>query len=112
MTIRKARPGDFLRVDDRSGFRVPASETRKEWNGAIVDRKSYESRHPQDYVRARVDNQRVPDPRPRPVDVFQVPAGGPFIFVQRDNDERTVWNVEDGDVFIHAGVAALTPADL
>jgi len=68
--IRKARPGDFLRIDDRSGFRVPASETRKEWNGAIVDRRSYDARHPQDFVRARVDKQRVPDPRPRPPDVF------------------------------------------
>jgi hypothetical protein len=68
--MRKARPGDFLRIDDRSGFCVYASETRKEWNGAIVDRRSYEARHPQDFVRARVDRQRVPDPRPRPTDVF------------------------------------------
>jgi hypothetical protein len=68
--MRKARPGDFLRIDDRSGFCVYASETRKEWNGAIVDRRSYEARHPQDFVRARVDKQSVPDPRPRPADVF------------------------------------------
>ena len=69
---RSARPGDFLRIDDRSGFAVYASETRKEWNGAIVHRRSFEARHPQDFVRARADRQRVPDPRPRPPDVFVV----------------------------------------
>lgn len=110
--MRKARPSDFLRVDDRSGFTTYASETRKEWTGAIVDRRSYEARHPQDFVRARVDNQRAPDLRPRPVDVFQVPAGGPHIFVQRNDGGQTVWNVEDSDVFIYAGAAALTSADL
>jgi hypothetical protein len=110
--MRKARPGDFLRVDDRSGFTHYASETRKEWNGAIVSRKSFEARHPQDFVRARVDKQRVPDPRSRPTDIFQVPVGGPFIFVQRNDGGQTVWTIEGGDVFIYAGVAAPAPADL
>ena len=36
MTSRTYRPGDHLVVDDRTGFTVYASDTRKEWNGAIV----------------------------------------------------------------------------
>ena len=64
-------PGDFWRIDDRSGFKVRASRTRKEWTGDIVSTKSWEARHPQDYVRGRPDDQTVPDPRPRPADASQ-----------------------------------------
>lgn len=65
MSARKLRPGDFWRICDRTGFRVPASETVKEWNGAIVDRRYYEARHPQDTIRSRPEDLRVPDPRPQ-----------------------------------------------
>jgi hypothetical protein len=58
------RPGDFYRICDLSGKKVRASETVKLWNGLIVARDWYEERNPQDFVRARHDNQRVPDPRP------------------------------------------------
>jgi hypothetical protein len=68
---RKLRPGDFWRICDRSGFRVPASETVKEWNGAIVRKDLAEPRHPQDLLRIRrPEKMGVPDPRPPPVDVY------------------------------------------
>ena len=60
------RPGDFYRICDRTGFKVRASETAKEWNGLIVRDQSYETRHPQDFVRGVYDKQNVPDPRPEP----------------------------------------------
>lgn len=63
-------PGDFWRICDRTGFKVRASHTQKEWTGAIVRNGSWEQRHPQDFVRGRADDQRVIDPRPRPTDVF------------------------------------------
>jgi hypothetical protein len=63
-------PGDFWRIDDRTGFKVRSSQTREEWTGAIVDKGSWEARHPQDFVRGKKDDQRVPDARPRPTDVF------------------------------------------
>src|SRR6185295_17420903 len=57
------RPGDFLRDCDRCGFTVYASETRKQWDGLIVCAIGcFEERHPQDFVRGRVDRQNVPDP--------------------------------------------------
>jgi hypothetical protein len=65
------RPGDFYRICERTGFKVYASDTRKEWTGRIVRRESYERRHPQDFVRGVTDRQIVPDPRPEPsVDNF------------------------------------------
>ena len=60
------KPGDFWRICDRTGFRVRASETAKEWNGLIVRDKSWEQRHPQDFVRGRYDKQVVSEPRPEP----------------------------------------------
>lgn len=59
-----ARPGEFYRECDRTGFKVKASHTQREWNGLIVRRDSWEPRHPQDYLRARPDHPAVPDPRP------------------------------------------------
>lgn len=64
------RPGDFLRVCERTGFVVYASRTKKEWTGRIVRDRSFEMRQPQDFVRGVIDDQRVPDPRPRPADTF------------------------------------------
>lgn len=58
-------PGDFFRVCDRSGFRVLASQTAKEWNNLIVFVKFYEPRQPQDLLRGIPDNMTVPDPRPK-----------------------------------------------
>jgi len=58
------RHGDFKRRCDRSGFRVHASDTRKEWNGLIVDKRFWEPRHPQDYVKGVKDDQSVPEARP------------------------------------------------
>lgn len=74
----RGKLGDFLRIDDRSGFIHWASETQKEWNGAIVHRSLWEARHPQDFVRGRVDNLRVDDPR-TVGDIGALPGVGPVI---------------------------------
>lgn len=63
-------PGDFYRIDERSGFKVRASRTKKEWTGRIVRDRSFEFRQPQDLVRGVVDDQTVPEPRPRQPNVF------------------------------------------
>ena len=60
------RLGDFYRICDRTGFKVRASQTSKEWNGLIVRDKSCEPRQSQDFVRGVPDRQDVPDPRPEP----------------------------------------------
>ncbi len=60
------RPGDFYRICERTGFKVLASKTRKEWTGRIVRTESYENRHPQDFVKGVVDRQYVTDARGEP----------------------------------------------
>lgn len=94
MAIRTTyRPGDFLRDCDRCGSTVYASETAKQWDGLIVCMDGcFEERHPQDFVRGRVDRQTVPDPRPPGVDRFvgtldtvttaAAVAGATFILVE------------------------------
>lgn len=64
------KPGSFYRICDRTGFKVRAEDTREEWNGSIVSKLVYETRHPQDMVRGRTDSQTVPKARPRQADVW------------------------------------------
>lgn len=66
-------PGDFWRICDQCGFRYRASQTLKRWDGLIVCRADFETRHPQDFVRGLVDRQMVPNPRPEAADVFVGP---------------------------------------
>lgn len=68
------KAGDFNRICDRCGFKVKASDTRKEWNGLIVCKRHWEARHPQDFLKAKVDKQWVSDPRPDSVAVFNFPS--------------------------------------
>jgi hypothetical protein len=109
---RGHRPGDFLRVDDRTGFVRWASETRKEWTGAIVHRNKFEARHPQDFVRGKRDEQRVPDPRSRPADQFQLASDGPFFFVTGDGSNTHSIEVTSGDFSVYTGVASASAASL
>lgn len=62
--------GDYYQICDRSGFKVRASETKKEWNGRIVREEDFERRHPQDFARGRRDDQRVPFSSPEEEDRF------------------------------------------
>jgi hypothetical protein len=64
------KPGSFWRICDRTGFKVRAENTRKQWNNIIVRDRSFEERQPQDFVRGRRDDQTVPEPRPRQTNVF------------------------------------------
>lgn len=68
------RAGDFWRIDDRSGFKVRASQTALQWDGLMVRRSEFEERHPQDFVRGRKDRQSVPDPRPESANTFIGPV--------------------------------------
>lgn len=63
-------PGDFLRVCERTGFRVLASDTSKEWDGLIVWDRVHEPRQPQDFLRGFRDSQTVPDARPKTDPVY------------------------------------------
>jgi hypothetical protein len=64
-TERFYKPGSFYRIDDRTGFATRAERTQMEWNGLIVDKRVWEARQPQDFVKGVADNQTVPNARPR-----------------------------------------------
>lgn len=60
------KPGEWNVTCDRTGFKIKSGNTRKEWNGKIVRKESWEPRHPQDFVRAIPDFPGVRDARPVP----------------------------------------------
>jgi hypothetical protein len=67
------KPGSFYRTDDRTGFIQRAEETRKQWDGLIVDGRVWEPRQPQDLVKGVPDIQSVPDARPLGQNVYVGP---------------------------------------
>ena len=63
--------GTWWVICDRCGFRRKNTQVRKEWTGLIVCSDTcFETRHPQDFVRAKPDEQSVPFVRPEQPDVF------------------------------------------
>jgi hypothetical protein len=64
------KPGDYNIICRRTGFKVKASWTRKEWTGQTVRTQSWEERHPQDLIRSVQDRQHVDDPNPEAADNF------------------------------------------
>lgn len=63
-------PRDPWVICDRSGFKVRKSDTVKEWNGLVVDKRFSEERHPQDFVRSIPERPPPPDARPEGESVF------------------------------------------
>lgn len=60
------KPGDWNAICDRCGFKFKASELKLEWTGLRVCEHDFELRHPQDFLRARVDKINVPWVRKEP----------------------------------------------
>jgi hypothetical protein len=59
------KPGDWNVICDRCGLKKKRSQCRMTWDNLLVCSDTcWESRHPQDFVRGRVDSQRVPISRP------------------------------------------------
>lgn len=62
--------GDWEALCDSCGRKFKASKLRLRWDGLRVCSQDYEVRHPQDFVRAKVDIQATPWTRPEPSDTF------------------------------------------
>lgn len=65
--------GSHWFICDVCGQKYRSTEKRKRWDGLIVCPADNEADHPQKYIRVESDGQAVPDPRPRPEDVFALP---------------------------------------
>lgn len=61
-------PGDWNVLDDVTGFKVKASQTRKQWDG-MRSAKAL-PRHEQDFLRSRKERIRIPWNRSEPADSF------------------------------------------
>jgi hypothetical protein len=58
------KSGDWLYQCQRCGFTRYASQIREEWTGLRVCGSCWEPRHPQEFVRARPDDQTAPYANP------------------------------------------------
>ncbi len=98
-------PGEFYRIDDRTGFKVRAKRTRMEWTGMIVSERVFENRNPQDFVKGVVDNQSVPLPRPRQPNRYINSAGSAQFEVFGDLPIAKTFLVQNSDAY-DAGINA------
>ena len=73
------KSGSWNITCDRCSKKTKADEIKKEWTGFLVCPSCYETRHSQDFVRARQDKISVPFTRPRPVDVFVIVDYGMYV---------------------------------
>lgn len=64
------KSGSWNVICDRCGVKTKATEVKTDWQGFVVCTSCYETRHPQDFIRAKQDKIVVPFTRPRPTDVF------------------------------------------
>ena len=64
--------GEFNLTCDRCSKKIKAHQAKHEWTGFIVCGDCYETRHPQDFVKAQTDKITVPFTRPIPTEIFIV----------------------------------------
>lgn len=57
--------GDYLAVDDESGFTAYASEMARDWDGQWRHKSNLDGRHPQLDVRPKMDPRPLKDVRPK-----------------------------------------------
>ena len=62
--------GEWNVTCDVCSKKIKAHEAKQRWDGFIVCEQDYETRQPQDFVRARQDKISVPFQRPIPEYIF------------------------------------------
>ena len=101
-------PGNYWLICDRTGLPMRLSDARQEWNGLVVHKDEYETRHPQDLLRTRRTEQGPHSfTRPRPEAVY----GAPTCFGRKNAQAGIAvvgcavagWVVTDGDTTVPTG---------
>lgn len=88
--------GTWNAIDDRSGAKVKASDTRKQWDGFRTVKP--QKRHEQDFLRARKEKIGTPWTRPRTdnfVNEFAMLRNGNFI-TDADWTKGSSWSIATG----------------
>lgn len=96
---RYARGDNAFGISDRSGFRYPLKEMRREWNGLLVGPDEYEPKHPQLTPAPTVDDpQALYNPRPDQAEGLKVYVGKPTVEAPRLDRPRAVGRVGQVEV--------------
>jgi len=73
-------------ISDRSGMEFPYNEMVKEWNGSLVHKSEFETKHPQlERQQHKPDAQSLKDARPARVEPLTVFVGGAGFFDYDDS---------------------------
>lgn len=100
------KKGSFNRIDDRSGFKKKADQTKQEWTGMIVATESWEPRNAQDFVVGIPDRMDVENARPEGADNFSLAPAGPvtswLIYMQSQSNT--------GPITANGGMIVFFPA--
>lgn len=94
MSANYYKEGDFNRICDLCGFKVKASQTRKQWNNLIVCTHHWEPQNQQDFLKAKVDKQWVVDSRPDVTPQFTFPSSWLL------TEDGTPMQTEDGQQMV------------
>lgn len=68
------KPGQWNAICDRCGFKFKSSELRKDWQGLMVCKHDFETRHPQDFLRVKPEKIAPSWARPQPDEIFLQPT--------------------------------------
>lgn len=109
-TERQYIPGSFYRICDRTGFAIRAERTQREWNNLIVDRRVFEARQPQDFVRGVNDDQTVPFARPRTPNPTVGNQLGAEFQVYGDLPSPSSFEVQNGQIMVFKAASVVTAA--
>ena len=122
-------------ISDRSGMEFPYREMLKEWNGSLVLKSEYESRHPQDKAKhysveghglrharpARTENTVATTLGPNPFETISAGSGIINVFEKshgRSTDDTVrfrgpIWTSSDADAYQNpVGFDGITGANL
>lgn len=57
-------PGKWIAICDVCGFRHYSDELQKDWRGLMVCKEDFETKHPQLFIKSKIDNPSVDWVRP------------------------------------------------
>lgn len=78
------KSGEWNVICDCCGFKFKSGQLQKRWDGFMVCKDDWETRHPLDFIKAPNPQQALPWTRPQPDDVFvDVPYIDDDVGVQR-----------------------------
>ena len=76
-------------ISDRSGMEFPHNEMIKEWNGSLVHRSEFESKHPQLTPSTKSgDDEALRNARPARSEPTTIFLGGPGFFDHNDTMQK------------------------